>query len=105
MSPTKWSSNSFSSQGSASGAPTARDAGSSYSMTTLAQQQQQQQQAAVQAAKMSNAKRRKAEDKMAMIFVAIVTGFLVTNFPRIFLNFHEVVVLAEAMACSSAGFQ
>lgn len=55
--------------------------------------------------KASNAKRRKAEDKMAMIFVAIVTAFLVTNFPRIFLNFHEVVIFNDAMACSSAGMR
>ena len=39
----------------------------------------------------NNAKRRKAEDKMAMIFIAIVTGWLVTNFPRICLNFQEVL--------------
>ncbi len=50
--------------------------------------------------KASNARRRKAEDKMAMIFVAIVTGFLLTNFPRILLNFHEVVIFDDVMACS-----
>ena len=58
-----------------------------------------------QESKASNAKRRRAEDKMAMIFVAIVTGFLASNFPRVFLNFHEVMVLDNAMACSSAGLQ
>ncbi|TRY67132.1 hypothetical protein TCAL_11133 [Tigriopus californicus] len=42
---------------------------------------------------------------MAMIFVAIVTGFLLSNSPRILLNFHEVVVLDNAMACSRAGFR
>lgn len=59
----------------------------------------------IQENKASNAKRRRSEDKMAMIFVAIVTGFLLSNFPRILLNFHEVVVLDNAMACSSAGFR
>ena len=54
--------------------------------------------------KTNNAKRRKTEDKMAMIFIAIVTGFLVTNFPRIFLNFHEVLVIDHVKACSAAGF-
>ena len=48
-------------------------------------------------------KRRKAEDQMAMIFVAIVTNFLVTNFPRILLNFHEVLVIENYMICSEAG--
>ena len=55
--------------------------------------------------KATHAKRRKAEDKMAMIFIAIVTGFLLSNFPRIFLNFHEVWVLEHAMTCSSNGFE
>jgi hypothetical protein len=45
------------------------------------------------------------EDKMAMIFVAIVTGFLLSNFPRIFLNFHEVIVLDVALACGKAGMR
>ena len=53
--------------------------------------------------KATNAKRRKAEDKMAMIFVAIVTGFLICNFPRILLNFHEVIVFDQAMACGRIG--
>ena len=50
-----------------------------------------------------NSKRRKAEDKMAMIFIAIVAGFLITNCLRIMLNFHEVIVFDSAMACSAAG--
>ena len=51
----------------------------------------------------SNIRRRKAEDKLAITFVAIVTGFLVTNFPRIFLNFHEILVFENMMACTKAG--
>jgi hypothetical protein len=53
----------------------------------------------------SNSRRRKAEDRMAMLFVAIVTGFLLTNFPRILLNFHEILVFDTAMECSSKGFR
>jgi len=53
--------------------------------------------------KTNNARRRKTEDKMAMIFIAIVSGFLVTNFPRIFLNFHEVLVFEKTRKCLEAG--
>jgi len=53
----------------------------------------------------SNAKRRKAEDKMAMIFVAIVTGFLLTNLPRVLLDLHELLVFETAVACSKAKHQ
>ena len=49
--------------------------------------------------KSNNAKRRKAEDKMAMIFIAIVTGWLVTNFPRICLNFQEVLNVEKLQLC------
>ena len=49
--------------------------------------------------KSNNARRRKAEDKMAMIFIAIVTGWLVTNFPRICLNFQEVLNVDNMQAC------
>ena len=49
--------------------------------------------------KSNNAKRRKAEDKMAMIFIAIVTGWLVTNFPRICLNFQEVLNVEKQQKC------
>ena len=49
--------------------------------------------------KSNNAKRRKAEDKMAMIFIAIVTGWLITNFPRICLNFQEVLNVNKQQEC------
>jgi hypothetical protein len=39
---------------------------------------------------------------MAMIFVAIVTGFLVTNLPRILLDLHEILVFENAVACTKA---
>ena len=44
-------------------------------------------------------RRRKTEDKMAMIFIAIVSCFLVTNFLRIFLNFHEAITINQATEC------
>ena len=53
--------------------------------------------------KSSNVRRRRAEDKMAMIFVAIVIGFLISNFPRIFLNFHEVITQDNSVECMKAG--
>ena len=52
--------------------------------------------------KSNNARRRKAEDKMAMIFIAIVTGWLFTNFPRIFLNFQEILNVEHVQACMDA---
>ena len=52
-----------------------------------------------------NAKRRKAEDKMAMIFVAIVTGFFVTNLPRILLDLHEILIFDMVVACTKARMQ
>ena len=51
----------------------------------------------------NNAGRRKAEDRLAILFTAIVTGFLVTNFPRILLNFHEIWVFDNMMECTEAG--
>ena len=48
-------------------------------------------------------RRRKTEDKMAMIFIAIVSCFLVTNFLRIFLNFHEVITINQANMCTKLG--
>lgn len=55
--------------------------------------------------KSTNARRRKAEDKMAMIFIAIVTGWLVTNFPRILLNFQEVIHVEDVQKCLDARMQ
>ena len=47
--------------------------------------------------------RRIVEDKMALLFMGIVFGFLVCNFPRIYLNFHEIIILDHAMACYDSG--
>ena len=43
------------------------------------------------------------EDKLAMVLMGIVLAFLVCHFLRIFLNFHEMFVIEEAMECSQAG--
>ncbi|CAB4058994.1 unnamed protein product [Lepeophtheirus salmonis] len=47
--------------------------------------------------------RRRVEDKMALLFMSIVLAFLICNFPRIYLNFHEIMILDNAMACYEAG--
>ena len=52
---------------------------------------------------MSNAKRRKVEDRLALLFMGIVALFLVCHFPRILLNFYEMVVIEGAMECSKQG--
>ncbi len=52
---------------------------------------------------MSNAKRRRVEDRMAILFMGIVFVNLVCHFPRILLNFYEMMVIEKAMACSEAG--
>lgn len=53
--------------------------------------------------KMSNAKRRKVEDRMAILFMGIVAAFFLCHFPRILLNFYEMLVIERAMACTAAG--
>lgn len=52
---------------------------------------------------MSNAKRRKVEDRLALLFMGIVALFLVCHFPRILLNFYEMVVIESAMECANQG--
>ena len=42
---------------------------------------------------------------MAMIFVAIVTGFFVTNLPRILLDLHEILIFDMVVACTKARMQ
>ena len=37
-----------------------------------------------------------------MVFMGIVLAFLVCHFLRVFLNLHEMLVIEEAMACSTA---
>ena len=37
-----------------------------------------------------------------MVFMGIVMAFLACHFLRIFLNFHEMIVIEEAMACLQA---
>jgi hypothetical protein len=52
---------------------------------------------------MSNARRRRTEDRMAVLFMGIVVVNLICHFPRILLNFYEMMVIEEAMACAAVG--
>ena len=45
----------------------------------------------------------KEEDKLAMIFLAIVMVFLFCHLPRLIVNIHETFTLDNAMECFSAG--
>ena len=38
-------------------------------------------------------------------FVVLISGFFVTNLPRILLDLHEILVFENALACGKAGFQ
>jgi len=49
---------------------------------------------------MSNAKRRRVEDRLAILFMGIVAAFLICHFPRVLLNFYEMLVIEQAMACA-----
>ena len=51
----------------------------------------------------STENRRQKEDNLAVIFMAIVIGFLVCHFPRIFLSLHEMLVIKNTMACTNLG--
>ena len=52
---------------------------------------------------MSNARRRRVEDRMALLFMGIVGFFLFCHFPRIVLNFYEMMVIEQAMQCFRDG--
>ena len=54
------------------------------------------------AAALNSLARRKMEDNLAMVFMGIVGAFLFCHFLRVFLNCHEMLVIEEAMACSTA---
>ena len=54
------------------------------------------------AAAMNSLARRKMEDNLALVFIGIVAVFLVCHMLRVGLNFHEMLVIDEAMACSQA---
>ena len=54
------------------------------------------------AAAMNSLARRKMEDSLAMVFMGIVLAFLICHFLRVFLNAHEMMIIEEAMECSTA---
>ena len=47
-----------------------------------------------------NLKRRRVEDRLAVLFMGIVAVFFVCTLPRIMLNLYETVVMEEALECS-----
>lgn len=51
---------------------------------------------------MNSLARRKMEDSLAMVFMGIVLAFLICHFLRVFLNAHEMMIIEEAMECSTA---
>ncbi|TRY77341.1 hypothetical protein TCAL_10524 [Tigriopus californicus] len=47
-----------------------------------------------------NAKRRRVEDRLAILFMGIVAVFFICNLPRIFLHMYETSVMEKALECS-----
>lgn len=47
-----------------------------------------------------NAKRRRVEDRLAILFMGIVAVFFICNLPRIFLHMYETSVMEKARECS-----
>ncbi len=45
-------------------------------------------------------RRRRVEDRLAVLFMGIVAAYLLCHFPRVLLNFYEMLVIEQAMACS-----
>jgi hypothetical protein len=52
---------------------------------------------------LSNVRRRRVEDRLAVLFMGIVAVYLVCHFPRVLLNFYEMLVIERAMACNRLG--
>jgi hypothetical protein len=46
---------------------------------------------------------RRKEDSLATVFLPIILVFLVCNFPRIFLDVHELATFAKTLSCRKAG--
>ena len=46
---------------------------------------------------------RRKEDSLATVFLPIILVFLFCNFPRIFLDVHELATFAQTLACRKAG--
>ena len=51
----------------------------------------------------SNANRRRLEDNLAVIFMAIVLFFLISHFPRIILGLQELLEPPHPIQCHNAG--
>ena len=49
------------------------------------------------------ARRRKAEDNLAIVFLGFAMVFLVCHTPRIAIDLHELLTLRDANACREAG--
>jgi hypothetical protein len=50
-----------------------------------------------------NTRRRRVEDRLALLFMGIVAVFFACNLPRIMLHVYETVIMEKAVACSAAG--
>jgi hypothetical protein len=46
---------------------------------------------------------RRKEDSLATVFLPIILVFLFCNFPRIFLDVHELATFGQTLACRRAG--
>ena len=49
-----------------------------------------------------NAKRRRVEDRLALLFMGIVLVFFCCSLPRNLLNFYESIFIEQAHMCSKA---
>ena len=47
-----------------------------------------------------NEKRRNAEDKLAIIFLVIISSFMFCHSPRVAMDVHEIVTLADSNFCA-----
>ena len=48
----------------------------------------------------ANESRRKAEDKLAIIFLGIILGFIFCHLPRVAMDVHEISSLVDSNFCS-----
>ena len=48
--------------------------------------------------------RRRMEDNLAVIFIGMVTVFLICHVPRLFLGLHEAWITNQTISCAKAGF-
>ena len=48
--------------------------------------------------------RRRMEDNLAVIFIGMVTVFLICHVPRLFLGLHEAWITNQTISCAKAGY-